>query len=335
MTQSDDQAFALVNGFRASAMVRAVALLRIPDLLAAGARSAGELAAETGVQPGPLQRILRGLCALGVFEETGSGTFALTAVGERFRDVPGSLRTLAIMLPAESEATFRELEHTLRTGEPAYEKVHGLSRWQHIASDAGLADAFQRAMTSTSELVGPHLARAFDFRDRGTVVDVGGGRGALLAQVLLANPGLRGVVLDLPAALNGAEEYLSGLGVADRCELVAGDFFEAVPAQGGAYLLKFILHDWPDAECERILGRCREAMPASAALLIVERVLPERASTAALRTFMADVQMLVALGGRERTEEEYRELLGGAGFGLERSEPLTGELSLLVARPSS
>lgn len=327
-----DRAFELLNGFRASALVRTAAQLRIPDLLADGPRTAAELASQTGMLEDPLRRVLRSLCALGVFEEVGGGRFGLTAIGQQFRDLPGSQRTAAIMLPVESAAAFQELTYTLETGRPAYEKVHGESRWQHISGDAGLADAFQRAMISSSELAGPAVARAFDFPDGGTVVDVGGGRGALVAEILIANPGLRGVVLDLPAALNGAEEYLAARGVAERCRLVAGDFFQAVPEGGVAYLLKFILHDWPDEDCRRILATCRKTVPAGAALLLVERVLPERATPAVLRTFMADAQMLTVLGGRERTEAEYGALLDSEGFALRRVEPLVEAMSLLEAR---
>jgi hypothetical protein len=334
MPTAEDRAFDLVNGFRASNLVRTAALLRIPDLVHDGVSSAKDLAARVGVLEDPLGRMLRALAALGVLEEEPGGHFVLTDVGERFRDVPGSLRMVAIMNPAEAQAAFQEMLHSLRTGEPAYKKVHGVTRWEHMAADQEIADVFQRTMVVTSEIVAPRVVKAFDFGGCRVVADIGGGMGALLAGVVSAHPDMHGILFDLPSGLAGASKYLTEKGVADRCQLVPGNFFDGVPANADAYLMKFILHDWSDGDCLRILSNCRSAMPADASLLIVERVLPQRASHAALRPFMLDMQMLVVLGGRERTVEEYEGLLNEAGFSLDNVTELGDTFWLLCARPS-
>jgi orsellinic acid C2-O-methyltransferase len=314
-------------------MVRLAAQMHLPDLLAAEPRSAPELARTVSALPQPLHRFLRGLAALGVFEELDDGRFTLTDVGRHFLDKPGSLRSSAIALPQEGGEAFREIRHAVETGRTGYEKAFGLSRWEHLSSLPDAAADFQRFMTATSERIVPGLLREFDFSGLQVVADVGGGHGGLLAGVLAAHPGLQGILFDLPAGLAGAEDHLRRKGVAERCTLVAGDFFDGVPDGADAYLLKFVLHDWQDEECSRILDRCRAATSMDAQLLIVERLLPDRATPADLSTVMADIQMLVVIGGRERTRAEFESLLDGAGFRLDRAADLNGELHLLVARP--
>jgi orsellinic acid C2-O-methyltransferase len=314
-------------------MVRLAAQMHLPDLLAAEPRAAAELATTVSALPLPLHRLLRGLAALGVFEELDDGRFTLTDVGRQFLDKPGSMRSVAIALPQEGADAFREIRYAVETGRPGYEKAFGLSRWEHLASLPDAAADFQRFMIATSERAVPGLLREFDFSDLRVVADVGGGHGGLLAGVLAAHPELQGILYDLPAGIAGAEDHLRQKGVAERCTLVAGDFFESVPEGADAYLLKFVLHDWQDEECSRILKRCRTATSAGAALLIVERLLPDRATPADLPTVMADIQMLVVIGGRERTRADFEGLLDGAGFRLDRTADLNGELHLLVARP--
>lgn len=328
------RAFELVNGFRASALVGVAAELRLPDHLQEKPLTADELAARTSTLPDPMRRLLRGLAALGVVEELDGGEFSLTDVGRQFQDGEGSMRAPAIALPKQSGPSFTEIAHSLETGRPGYDKVHGQSRWDHLSGDPQAIAEFQAFMTASSERVVPALLEAFDFSGAHTVIDVGGGHGGLLAGVLAAHPEVQGVIFDLQSVLDTADSHLARKGVAERCRLVEGSFFEEVPGGGDAYLLKFILHDWLDEECARILERCRAAMKPGSSLLVLERILPERATPENLGSFMADMEMMVAVGGRERTLSEFERLLNGAQLTLESTAHLGGEIHLLVARPS-
>lgn len=317
-------------------MVRAVAELRIPDLVAASPCSSDDLAAFTGVQQEPLRRILRALVALGVFTETEDGRFGATAVSECFRDLPGTMRGMALMLPSESYEAFGDLMHTLRTGQPAFEHVFGMTHWEQLAQDPERSSIFNAAMQSGTERIRAAVVSAYDFRGLRSVVDVGGGRGTLIAALLKANPHLRGTVLDLPAGLAQSEAYLKEQGIGDRCQIVSGNFFESVPPGHDAYVLKQIVHDWSDERATAILSICRKAMGAGARLILVERIMPARAeeSAASRGLFMVDVQMLVILGGRERTVEEFRVLLQGAGLHLTRVIPTDSIFQLIEGVPA-
>jgi len=330
-----DRAFMLISGFRVTQMVRAVTELRIPDLVATGPRRADYLASASGVQAEPLRRILRCLVAAGVFTELEDGCFGSTPVSEWFRDQPGSLRGTALMLPNESYEAFGALMHTLQTGEPAFEHVFGMSRWDQLAQDSERAAIFNAAMQSGTEGVREAICAAFDCAHLRTVVDIGGGRGTLIAGLLKANPHLRGTVFDVEAGLAETDAYLKGQGVRDRCEIVSGSFFESVPPDHDAYLLKSIVHDWNDEKAAAILATCRKAMKPDARLLLVEQILPDRAEDSPIsrRIFMTDVQMLVVLAGRERTEAEYRDLLRGADLRLTRVIPTDSRFQLIEAVP--
>ncbi len=333
MENARDKAYQLLNGFRATQMVRAVAELRIPDLVAAGPRSADDLAASTGVQADPLRRMLRGLVSLGVFTETEDGQFGATAVSECFRDRPGTLRGMALMLPNETYEAFGSLMHTLRTGQPAFEHVFGMTHWEQLAREPERSVIFNAAMQSITEAIQESVVAAYDFSDLRSIVDVGGGRGSLIAALLKANRHLTGTVLDLPAGLAECKAYLKEQGVGDRCQVVSGNFFESVPAGCDAYVLKHIVHDWTDEKATAILATCRKAMGPGARLILVERILPARAeeSPAAQRVFMGDMQMLVLLGGRERTIEEFEALFQAAGLRLSRAIPTASGFHVIEA----
>jgi hypothetical protein len=330
-----DRAFMLISGFRVTQMVRAVSELQIPDLVASGPRTADDLAASTGVQADPLRRILRCLVAAGVFTETEDGRFASTPISEWYRDQPGSLRWTALMLPNESYEAFGALMHTLRTGEPAFEHVFGMSRWAQLAQDPERAAIFNASMQSGTEQVRDALAAACEFAGMKTIVDVAGGRGTLIAALLKANPHLHGVVFDVEAGLGETDAYLKREGVRDRCDIVSGSFFESVPAGHDAYLLKSIVHDWKDEKAALILAACRKAMKPDSRLLVIEQVVPDRAEDTPLarRLFMTDVQMLVVLAGRERTNDEYRDLFRGAGLRLTRVIPTESRFQLIEGAP--
>ncbi len=333
---AQDRAFMLMSGFRATQMVRAVTELRIPDLLANGPRAADDLAAASGVQTEPLRRVLRCLVSVGVFAEADGGRFAATPVSDWFRDRPGSLRGMTLMLASASYRTFGDLMYTLKTGEPAFEHMFSMSRWEQLAQEPEEAELFNTAMQFGTEQVRDAVVSAYDFTGLLSVVDVGGGRGTLIAGILKANPHLRGIVFDLEAGVAETDAYLEEQGVHDRCVVKRGSFLEHVPAGYDAYVLKNIIHDWTDEKATVILANCRKAMGPERRLILVERIVPARLedSPDARTLFMGDVQMMVMLGGRERTVEEFRTLLDGAGFRLTRVIPTESRFQLIEAVPA-
>lgn len=314
-----DRAYELVNGFRASQLVRLAAELRVPDRLADGPLSADELGRATDMNPGRLRRVLRGLAALGVVEEVDDGCFKNTEVGELFREgVDGSQRARAMMLLPESYRAWDYLMETMRSGRTGHEIAHGGTLWDSLARDADFAARFNQAMASGSEQISDFVANAWEFSNVSIIVDVGGGNGALAAGILRAHPHLRGIISDLPAGLAETQHYVAQKGVSERCSVVESNFFDDVPNGGDVYLLKDILHDWDDDHASQILKTCRRACHPGARILLIERVLPTRVTETPehLNATMTDLQMMVQLGSRERTLGEYRGLLEEAGFGI-------------------
>ena len=319
-----DRAYELVNGFRASQLVRLAAQLQVPDLVADEPRSVEDLAAATGMNADRLHRVLRGLAGLGVLVETEEGRFRNTNVGELFREgVRGSRRGMALMLLPESYRAWDHLMETMRSGKPGHEIAHRGSLWDSMARDADFAARFNRAMVSGTEEIAEFVAAGLDFSSASVIIDVGGGNGALAAGILRAHPHLRAIICDLPAGLAGTREYLSRQRVSERCTTVEADFFENVPMGGDAYLLKNIIHDWDDEHATRILSACRRATGLGARILLIERLLPVRVTDSPehLNAVMTDLQMMVQLGSRERTLAEYRALLEQAGFEFRGSLP--------------
>jgi hypothetical protein len=333
---SVDRASQLINGFRATQCVRAAAELRIPDLVSGGPRSAADLAAATGVLEDPLRRVLRALVSLGVFEETEDGRFGPTAVSEQFTDRPGTMRAWAVMLPLESYAAFGEIMYSLESGKPAYEKLFGETRFESLGKDSEASALFNMAMQRWTEKVAVDMVQECDFSKIESVIDVGGGTGTLVAAILRANPHLRGAVFDLPAGVEGTYAYLQAEGVNDRCEIVVGSFFESVPPGYDLYLMKSIIHDWSDDRAKAILATCRAAMSDRAKLVLVERLLPDRARDTYLdrRVLLGDLQMMVVLGGRERNVEEFSALFESSGLKLSRVMPIGPEMHVIEAVPS-
>jgi hypothetical protein len=324
----------LVNGFQAAQAVHAAAVLGIPDLLAAGPRASDDLAAATDTHAPSLYRLLRALAALGVLEEDGERRFALTALGDGLRsDAPEPVGAWAVHVgqPYFWEA-WGHLLHSVRTGETAFRALHGEDIWSWRGRQPEAGAVFGAAMTAASRRANRALEGAYDFSRFGTVVDVGGGRGALLAGLLARHPTMRGILFDQPQVVAGAAEVLAAAGVADRCEIVGGDFFSGVPQGGDAYLLKWIVHDWDDEEAVAILRACRAATPGGGALLLVERVVgpPNEEPESKL----SDLNMLVMPGGRERTREEYAALLAAAGFALRDVVPTGTGLAVIEGAPA-
>jgi len=317
-----DRAYELANGFRTSQLVGLAAQLRIPDLLAEGPLSVEDLGGATGIDADRLHRVLRGLAGLGVLVESEDGRFRNTEVGNLFREgVPESRRALVLMWLPESYRAWDHLMETMRSGKTGHEIAHGASLWDSLARDADFAARFNQAMVSGTEGIAEFVAAGSDFSSASVIVDVGGGNGALAAGVLRAHPHLRAIICDRPAGLVGTMEYLSRQGVSDRCTTVEADFFETVPMGGDVYLLKNILHDWDDEHATLILTACRRAAGRDARILLIERLLPARVTDSPehLNAVMTDLQMMVQLGGQERTAADYRMLLEQAGFEFRRS----------------
>jgi hypothetical protein len=297
----------LVDGFQVSQAIHVVVTLGVPDLLRDGPRTSDELAEATGAHADALYRLLRALATVGVFREEEGRTFASTALGDGLRsDAAEPLAGWAahVGLPYVWQA-WAHLLHGVLTGENAFRHVHGVDIWEYRTAHPEVSAAFDRAMTDLSRSINRALLEAFDFARFETIVDVGGGRGALLAAILAAHPRVRGILFDQPHVVSGVE-------LGPRGDVAGGSFFESVPEGGDAYLLKSVIHDWQDAEAAAILDRCRRAAREGAALLVVER--PLRGPNEGRDAKFLDLVMLVAAGGRERTVEEYARLFGDAGF---------------------
>jgi len=327
----------LATGYFAARAVHAAAALGLADLLDGHARSADELARATGTHAPSLYRLLRALAAAGVLAHTAEDRFALTAVGATLRTrAPDSTRPGVLMFHEPMFwRSWEALAYSVRTGRPALDHVFGKPVFEYLAATPDAAAAYDGGMTGLNKVLIPTIVQAGDFTRFASIVDVAGGHGSLLAAILEAVPGARGILVDLAHVTDVARRNLADRGLAERAEVVTGNMFEAVPPGGDAYVLKWILHDWDDAACAAILGNVRAAIRPGGRLLIGERVLPERAaaSVAMRAMFMADLLMMIHLTGRERTEREFRTLLEAAGFRLERIVPTGTQLSIIEAVP--
>ncbi|MGW1341927.1 methyltransferase [Kribbella sp. NPDC002412] len=324
----------LITGHQVAQAVHVAARLGLSDLLADGPRSVAELAESTAADPRSLARLMRVLVAVGLYVGVEGERFACTELGDAFRsEAPRSVAGWARMVgrPFHWQA-YGELEHCVRTGESGFVAAHGVPLWEYLTEHPDEQELFDGAMTAISRMIADAVADAYDFGRFGTVVDVGGGRGLLLAAILARYPSLDGVLLDRPEVVSGARALLAAAGVAERCGVVGGSFFEALPANGDVYILKAVIHDWADAEAIEILRTCRRAMPAHGRLLLVEQVLD--LSQDAMRTALSDLTMLVMAGGQERTSSEYGALLAAAGFDLSRTIPTTGDVFVIEAVPA-
>jgi spermidine synthase len=320
----------LVVGFSVSIAVSAVAELRIADHLANGPKTAYDLARLSGADEHFLRRVLRYLASEGVFAEQAGDVFALTDRSQWLRsDVAGSLRPRAAFSgSALSWTAWGRLLDAVRTGTSAFRLAYGQGLFDHARSHPDAAATFNAFMAEQTAASVRAVLEAYSFAGVRDMVDVGGGHGALVAGVLRAHADLRGVLFDLPEVVATARPWLERAEVADRCRAIGGDFFEAVPTGADLYALKFILHDWPDAECVRILRNCRQAMAPGGRVLIVEHVVPEVSGPHVAR-FM-DINMLVMTsGGRERTRHEFAQLLAAAGLRLQAVAPTTVGLCVL------
>jgi hypothetical protein len=319
---------AMVTGYRLSAALNVAADLAISDLLCDGPRTVDDLAAATGTHPDTLHRLLHALATVGVYEERPDGSFAGTELGEGLRsDVPDSVRPLARTLSSPALwAAWGHLGHSVRTGENAFRARHGVDAWtrrQELPEENAI---FNETMTVQTSVIAPAVAEACDFSGLSSVVDVGGGQGILLEAVLARHPHLSGTVFDQAHVLP-TEPASSAL--EPRWSVVGGSFFDAVP-ESDAYLLKSILHDWPDHECVLILETCRRSLRPGGVVLVVETLLGRPGFEA--EAAFSDINMLVMPGGRERTEQQYAALFEAAGLRLAGVVDTPSRMSVVEAR---
>jgi precorrin-6B methylase 2 len=331
--------YQLAIGHYFSRALELAARLGVADLLRGGPRSAADLAAALGADAVALQRVLRLLATVGVFDEDASGRFSLTPMGDLLRsDAEGSMRSaLRLFAGDRIQDSWKELEYCVRTGEPAFRKRSpgAEDAFSDLTGNSEDAAVFDEAMAAFTQRTAGAVATAYDFSRFATIADIGGGNGALLLGILAAHRAPKGIVFDRPEAAERARHNVERAGMASRCTVASGSFFEAVPSGADAYLLKHVIHDWDDEKATAILTHCRAAMGHEGTLLLVEGVYPERIdrSLASRGAAANDVNMLVCTGGRQRSEREFRELYEGAGFRLTSIVPTPANVSVIEGRP--
>jgi hypothetical protein len=323
----------LIHGYRLTQAIYVVATLGIPDLIGERACDTSELATASGSNVDALHRVLRALAAARLLHEDPEGKFSLTQLGLGLRsDVAGSVSAWAkfVARPAMWGA-WGELLHTVQTGENAFHHLHGQNTWQFRAANTDESEIFDAAMREDSSRIVAALLASYDFSEFRHIVDVGGGDGTLLAGILVGCPEARGTLLDLEHVVAKAAPVFARARVQTRVAGVAGSFFEHVPAGADLYLLKHVVHNWKDAEAAAILRTCREAVPPHGKLLLIERFVGAPRSDAEVA--LADLNMLVNAGGRERTLDQFRSLLMVAGFVLKTTIALPGAQFIVEAIP--
>ena len=328
--------YQLAIGHYVSRALDLAARLGVADLLGAGPRPVAELAAQTATDAAALRRVLRLLVSVGVFSEPEQEAFGLTPLGDLLRsDVPGSARASVMLFAGVGiQDSWKELEYCVRTGQPAFRK-HSPDADAFSGMTPEETKNFDAAMATFAPATAAAMAAAYDFSQFGTLMDVGGGNGAILIGLLGANPSLRGILFDRAGTADRAREKLAEAGLAARCQVAAGDFFREVPAGADAYLLKHVIHDWNDEQATAILRNCHGAMKPGAKLLIAEGVYPPHIDQSLESRGAAanDVNMLVVAGGRQRSEQEFRALYDAAGFELTKIVPTVARLSLIEGVP--
>ncbi len=326
--------YQLATAHYGSRALYVAAKLGIADHLAAGPESADALAKVTATHAPSLRRVLRLLATCGVLTEETDGRFSLTPMGAALKSGSGSMRAAAQLFSGPMVwSTWGDILTSVRTGEPAFQRVFGTDAFGYLEKHPDEAAVFDEAMAAFTTSISAAVANAYDFSAMRSVIDVGGGEGALLVGILRANPTLRGAVFDLPRLSERAQRKISDAGLSDRYDFIGGDFFESLPSGHDAYLFKHVIHDWNDEEALRILRTCRKAASPSAKLLLIEGLYPPRVTGPEMRGVAAnDVNMLVATGGRQRSEAEFRDLYRAAGFELRRIVP-TPMVSIIEGAP--
>lgn len=329
----DAQMMQFVTGFWSFHILVATAKLAIPDRLDDGPRTSPDLASELGARPDYLHRLLRAATSLGVFSEDGEGRFANTPLSNVLRSKHRpSLRHVFMDVANDwSVEGWKTLTDSVLTGRTAFDRVYGMSMWDYFASHPEPANLFNQAMSDLSVGEGSAVATAYDFSALGSLCDVAGGHGLLLASILEANPRLRGTLFDRPHVV--ADARRGALSVyADRCEIVSGDMFESVPSGFDAYIMKFIIHDWNDEKSQHILTNCRAGIPDHGRLLVIDQVVPQ--SNEPSPSKLMDISMMLFIDGIERTEEQFRNLFASSGWQLTHIIPTQSRLCIIEGEPA-
>jgi hypothetical protein len=334
--QAAQQLMQMTSGFVLTAALYPIAKLKIADLLADGPLPVTELAQKTGSNADVLYRVLRLLASAGVFAESAGKVFALTPVSECLRaDQPGSMRDLVLWMGNRFHfKVWSEMSYSIQTGQPAVEYVYGKSAFEAIFGDPEIAYDFNTAMTCFSRQIAPALLEAYDFSGIGTLMDVAGGHGAILCEVLSQYPEMKGILFDMENVIEEATCHICSLNMDHRCQTITGNFFDEIPAGADAYYMQHIIHDWADELALKILENCHRALEGrkDGRLIIVDSVVPETSEPHFSK--ILDLEMLLMPGGRERTEGEWRELFDKAGFEITRIIPMQAAESVIEARVS-
>jgi hypothetical protein len=323
----------IILGQWVAGAVSALAKLGVPDHLESGPKSAEELAAEIGAQAEPLYRLMRATASVGVLLEGPDGKFAQTPMSNALRTkATPALRHVAMFTSDEWHVRgWGKLDHTIRTGERPVESIYGMPLFEYFGKNPEVGATFNHGMTDMSTMDAPAVADAYDFSGIKSVTDVGGGHGLLLATILQRNPTMKGTLYDLPQVIQGVAGGPTET-AKNRITFVAGNMFESVPAGADAYIMKYIIHDWPDDLCIKILKGCRAGVNAGGKLLVVDSVVP------ADNTFtfgkIADLEMLLFPGGKERTEKQFRDLFAAAGWKVNRILPTASHVSIIEGVPA-
>jgi hypothetical protein len=322
----------MISGYQGTQIVYVAARLNLADLLRDGPKSSDEVGRATGTHPQAILRLLRCLVSQGIFAYDDDGRFKLNHMGELLcSDHPHSVRPLAILVGESNYQAWGDLLYSIRTGKSAFEHRYNLGYFQYLDQNPELGDMFNKAMTSRVSREVKAVMDAYDFSSLGTIVDIGGGQGTLISSILKAYTHARGVLFDLPSVITGAKALIDKEGLASRCTLVEGNFFESIPEGGDAYILGGIIHNWNDEQAITILKKCRLAMSTETKLLLLEPLIP--ASNFQVSQTRGDLHMLVLFEGANRTEGEYSLLLERARFRHTRTIPTESWITVIEAVP--
>ena len=330
--QETEQLNRILIGAALSRAVCSIAEFGVADLIQVGQPQPVEhLAVATKTHEASLYRILRFMASHGIFQEFGNRTFGHTPLSIALRsDAPGSYRGAAQMFH-HVFAGWDGLHHSIQTGEPGFNKVFGAPIFNYIPTHPELGPIFDAGMGSLNFYETPAMLEAYDFTGIQVLADIGGGNGSLISALLSRYPSMQGILFDLGHVVQRAKEHLKAAGLADRCMVIEGNFFEIVPAGADAYLFRHIIHDWTDEQCAQILGHCRRVISANGKLLIVDCVVPGGNAASLSKDY--DMTMLAFPGGQERTEAEFRSLLKASGFELTSITPTTTMISVVEGKP--
>lgn len=325
--------FKLATGFWISQAIYVAAKLGIADLLKDGPNSFNQLAASTHSDSASLYRLMRALASIGIFTQLDDHRFVLSDVGQSLRtDVHGSLRHMVVTLGEIHYQACGNLLYSVQTGSPAFDRTFGVTLFDYLQRNADAADAFHFGMANVSSMLAYAVLMAYDFEGISSIVDVGGGQGALLEKILQFHPKITGTVFDTSSTIPAAKQQLQNNGRAKRCSYLVGDFFVSLPKGADAYLLCGIIHDWDDSRAITILENCRDAMSMNSRLLIIDMVVPNDSSRCFSK--FLDLNMLVMTGGKERTKTELADLVGAAGFRINQIIPTLAPQSIIEVFPS-